>query len=67
VWEHLRASRGWAWRRLGAPERDGPATFDLDGGSHTLEVGYRGAAVRLDRLLVVSDATTPVGPGNAVD
>lgn len=67
VWEHLRASRGWTWRRLGAPERDGPVTFDLDGGTHTLEVGYRGAGVRLDRLLVASDATTPVGPGNAVD
>ena len=67
VWGGLRASRGWAWRRLDAPEGDGPATFDLDGGTHTLELGYRGAGVRLDRLLVAADATTPIGPGNAVE
>jgi len=65
VWERLRASRGWAWRRLGAPEGDGPATFDLDRGTHALEIGYRGAGVRLDRFLVAADGTTPIGPGNA--
>lgn len=66
VWGGLRASRGWAWRRLETRESDRSATFDLDAGTHTLEVGYRGAGVRVDRLLVAADATTPVGPGNPV-
>ena len=67
VWEHLRASRGWAWRRLGASDGDGPATFEFDRGTHTLEVGYRGAGVGIDRFLVAADGTTPVGPGNPLD
>lgn len=67
AWERLRANRGWEWQRLESRDGDGPATFDLDGGTHTLDVGYRGAGVRLDRFLVAADATTPVGPGNAVD
>jgi hypothetical protein len=64
VWDGLRASRGWTWRLLDAPDRDVPATFDLEAGTHTLELGYRGAGVEIDRLLVAADATTPVGPGN---
>ena len=65
AWDHLRSSRGWHWHAVPAPGDDveGPRQFQLDGGTHTLRVGYRENRVRLDSLLVTADGVPPIGRG----
>ena len=64
-WEHLRSYRGWRWHAVPEPgeKREGTRRFDLDAGTHTLEVGYRENRVRLDSLLVTADGIPPIGRG----
>ena len=65
AWDHLRAYRGWRWHAVPAPgdDVDGPRQFDLDGGTHTLKIGYRENRVRLDSLLVTAEGVPPIGRG----
>ena len=60
-WQSWRttAGRGGEWREEG--------DFELDGGTHTIEITYRGPDVRMDKLLVESDGTVPIGAGHPVD
>jgi hypothetical protein len=64
-WKGLRSYRGWRWHAVPEPgEKHGdPRQFDLDAGTHTLEVGYRENRVRLDALLVTADGVPPIGRG----
>jgi hypothetical protein len=66
-WGRFRNDRGFDWDVLEEPDSDRPRTFDFDGGTHRIDVGYRGNRVRFDKLLVASDATTPIGPGHVAD
>ena len=66
-WNGIPAADRWHWSELhDSDEGNAPLRFDLEPGSHTLEISYREPSSKLDRLLLTNDATyVPVGTGAA--
>ncbi|WP_276260062.1 G8 domain-containing protein [Haloglomus litoreum] len=60
-WDGMRTRGGWEWESV--PGEEGPRTFALPGGEHTLTVAFREDDTKLDRLVVTDDTTEPMLAG----
>ena len=64
-WDGIDSGRGWGWAPVwDSRSDDSPARFDLDRGTHRLQVAFRDDDTKLDKLLVTALDTTPVWMGD---
>lgn len=65
-WNDLVEDEGWVWQPVHDSDRDGSPVvdFDLEPGTHTLELAYREQETQLDRLVVTN---SPLDPAESKD
>lgn len=66
-WKMLKIDLGFLWAAVEASDGKDLREFELDAGEHVLEIGYRGSGLKIDKLLIAADETTPVDRGHPAD
>lgn len=68
-WNDIRESQRWQWDEVhDADDDNAPVSFELSDGQHQVTIAYREGGVKLDRLLLTSEATyRPRGTGEQPD
>lgn len=63
----VKIHRGFIWAAVESSDGSSLREFELDAGKHVLEIGYRGPGLKIDKLLVAADETTPIERGHPAD